>query len=73
MAWEGDSWHVERAYSVAQKRMLTGMNEDSYVGKIQGKRRVFFFFKEMKFSRKGKKKRVADASRDIFSSLDWGE
>ena len=48
-----------------------GLNEDSYVGKIQRKRRIFF--RERKFSEKGKKRkkekeeRAADASIDIFS------
>ena len=52
--------------------MLMGMNEDSYVGKIQRKRRVLFlgkgnFQKKEKKRKKEKEERAADASIDIFS------
>ena len=32
-----------------ERRTLMGMNEDSFVGKIQKKKRVFFYFREKKF------------------------
>ena len=85
MAWEGDSRHAKRAYSATQKRMLMGLNEDSYVGKIQRKRRIFF--RERKLSEKRKKKERKRGSgllrergffgdhrieRYFFSSPDWG-
>ena len=43
-----------------------GMNEDSYVGKIQRKRRVFF--RERKFSEKGKK----DLPEEMDGGLEEG-
>lgn len=50
---ERDHAGFEMVDSRHERRTLMGMNEDSFMGKIQGERKVFF--RERQFSRKRKK------------------
>ena len=55
---EKDHTGFGRVDSGHERRTLMGMNEDSFVGKIQRKKRVFFY-REMKFSGKKRKENAA--------------